>query len=675
MSLKNTPYIILALIITVIFYSCASIGRPDGGPKDIDPPMFVSSNPAPNATNFKKQSIELGFSEYIVLKEQATKVVVSPAQKENPIIRANGKKINIELKDTLKANTTYVIDFSDAIRDNTEGNPLGNFSFAFATGDTIDTLQVSGVVLNARDLEPQKEFFVGLHSCLDDSAIRTIPFERIARTNEIGQFTIRNIKPGRYHIFALNDVDRNYKFTRTEDMAFLDEIIVPSTNEIETWDTTFTSQMVTDTIVKAKHTVFLPNDILLTSFNEDFKSLYLVSNERTAPHRFSVIFSAPSDSLPSLEVLQPEGFDNSREWYVLDNSVHNDTLNFWITDSALIKTDSIKVNMRYLHTDTLDNRTFTCDTIAFNVKKAKKSKKQQEQERKKREEEEKKRRERGDSTAIDTVPPTPHITFDMASSSTIDVYAPLRFKSSSPLASINNEMVHLKMKVDTVWNDLGPVTLERDSAFGLLGYMIDFNWEPGNEYEASIDSLALVDIYGIHNDSIKTSFKVKSLEEYANLFFKIDVNDGAFVELLSGGDAVARTAPVKDGKADFFNINPGEYYARIVIDTNGNGKWDTGNYALHQQPEEVYYYNKKLSLKQNWDIEQSWNIFDLPVDEQKPMAIRKNKPLNYSASSANSEDEDEGDEFNTNFNTGNYSGNKFNDMKNSSSPFGSNRAR
>ena len=102
---------------------------------------------------------------------------------------------------------------------------------------------------------------------------------------------------------------------------------------------------------------------------------------------------------------------------------------------------------------------------------------------------------------------------------------------------------------------------------------------------------------------------------------------------------------------------------------------DTGNYALHQQPEEVYYYNKKLSLKQNWDIEQSWNIFDLPVDEQKPMAIRKNKPLNYSASYANSEDEDEGDEFNTNFNTGNYPGNKFNDMKNSSSPFGSNRAR
>ena len=398
MKLENSKYVIIVILIAGLLYSCASIGRPEGGPKDIDPPLFTGSSPAPNSTNYNNSKVEINFNEYIKLKDQSTKIVVSPAQKENPIIRANGKNINIELKDTLKPNTTYVIDFSDAIQDNNEGNPIDNFSFAFSTGDTIDTLQVSGIVLNARDLEPQKEFFVGLHSCLDDSAFRTMPFERIARTNDLGQFTIRNIKPGRYHIFALKDVDRDYKFARTEDLAFLDEIIIPTTSEIETMDTTFTSQMVTDTIIKAKHTLFLPNDILLSSFNEEFKSLYLVNNERTAPHRFSIIFSAPSDSLPTLEVLKPEGYDNSKEWFVLDNSQHNDTLNYWITDSALIKSDSIQVNMRYLHTDTLDNRIFTNDTIFINVKNAKKNKKKEEEERKKREEEKKKRRERGDTT-------------------------------------------------------------------------------------------------------------------------------------------------------------------------------------------------------------------------------------------------------------------------------------
>ena len=414
MKLEKTSYIVLTILIAALLYSCASIGRPTGGNKDIDPPVFTGSNPAPNSTNVKNQSIVLHFNEYIVLKDQSTKVVVSPAQKENPSIRANGKRINIELRDTLIPNTTYSIDFSDAIQDNNENNPLQGFSFAFATGDTIDTLQISGIVLNARDLEPQKEFFVGVHSCLDDSAFSKLPLERIARTNELGQFTIRNIKPGRYHIFALNDADRNYKFARSEDLAFLEEIIVPSVTEIETMDTVFTSQMVTDTIYKATHSLFLPNDILLSSFNEDYKSLYLVNNERTSDRRFNVLFSAPSDSLPTLEVLKPEGFDNSKKWYILDNSQHNDTLNYWITDTMLIKSDSIRVNMRYLHTDTNDMRTFTNDTIYFNLKKMKK---------KGNKKVEKKKEEEG-KDSLDSIPQIQLLKFAAASSGTIDVYAP-----------------------------------------------------------------------------------------------------------------------------------------------------------------------------------------------------------------------------------------------------------
>ena len=656
MKIEKTTYLVVTALIAGLLYSCASIGRPEGGPRDVDPPVFTNSSPSPNTTNYTKSNIELQFNEYIVLKDQSTKVVVSPAQKENPIIRANGKKINIELKDTLKENTTYVIDFSDAIQDNNEGNPLSGFSFAFATGDTIDTLQVSGIVLNARDLEPQKEFFVGLHSCLDDSAFRTMPFERIARTNELGQFTIRNIKPGKYHIFALNDVDRDYKFARSEDLAFLDEIIVPSVTQIETTDTIFTSQMVTDTIYQATHSLFLPNDILLTSFNEEYKSLYLINNERTAANRFSVIFSAPSDTLPVLEIIEPVDYDNGKSWYVLDNSQHNDTLDYWITDSILIKSDSIRVNMRYLHTDTLDNRTFTNDTVYFNLKKSK---------AKKKEEKKKKEEERNDSTA-DSIPQIPLIEFKVSGSTTIEVYNPLRFKSDTPIDSIAPNTAHLSQKVDTLWNEIGIVELKRDSAMGLLDYKIDYDWEPGGEYSVTIDSMAIHNIYGVYNGSIKTDFKVKALEEYSNLFFQIEnVTDSAFVELLNSSDNVVYTAPVKDGKVDLFNINPGDYYARLVIDTNGNGKWDTGNYSEHRQPEEVYYYPKKLSLKQNWDVEQKWNIYELPIDAQKPMAIKKNKPKNYKATKTEEEEEEES-EFGTGFGQQNsYTGNKYNDTRNS----------
>ena len=660
MKLEKTSYIVLTILIAALLYSCASIGRPTGGNKDIDPPVFTGSNPAPNSTNVKNQSIVLHFNEYIVLKDQSTKVVVSPAQKENPSIRANGKRINIELRDTLIPNTTYSIDFSDDIQDNNENNPLQGFSFAFATGDTIDTLQISGIVLNARDLEPQKEFFVGVHSCLDDSAFSKLPLERIARTNELGQFTIRNIKPGRYHIFALNDADRNYKFARSEDLAFLEEIIVPSVTEIETMDTVFTSQMVTDTIYKATHSLFLPNDILLSSFNEDYKSLYLVNNERTSDRRFNVLFSAPSDSLPTLEVLKPEGFDNSKKWYILDNSQHNDTLNYWITDTMLIKSDSIRVNMRYLHTDTNDMRTFTNDTIYFNLKKMKK---------KGNKKVEKKKEEEG-KDSLDSIPQIQLLKFAAASSGTIDVYAPFRFKSEEPIDSINPAMIHLKQKIDTIWEDRGIVELKRDSASSILNYKVEYDWEPGGTYGITIDSLAITGIYGLYNGTISQEFKVKELEEYSNLFFKVNVTDSAFVELLDKSDKVVRTAPVENGMADLFNINPGEYYARIVLDANGNGKWDTGNYSQHLQPEEVYYFSKKLNLKQNWDIEETWDIYELPIDVQKPMAIKKNKPKNYREQTKPEDEEEEEEEFGTNFNNMNsYTGNKYNDTRNRTNGF------
>lgn len=175
--------------------------------------------------------------------------------------------------------------------------------------------------------------------------------------------------------------------------------------------------------------------------------------------------------------------------------------------------------------------------------------------------------------------------------------------------------------------------------------------------------MAVTSVYGLYNGSIKAPFNVKALEEYSNLFFKINLTDSAFVELLDAGDNVKYTAPVKNGIVELFNINPGDYYARVVIDANGNGKWDTGKYSKHRQPEEVYYYPKKLSLKKNWDIEQSWNIYELPLDSQKPMEIKKNKPKSYAPSKKDEDDEE--DEFDTNFGNSFYTGNKYDDTRNS----------
>ena len=191
--------------------------------------FFLKSSPSPNAINVNKNKIELSFDEIVTLKDPSTKIVVSPAQTEMPKMSASGKKVTIELIDTLLDNTTYTIDFSNSIQDNNEGNPLENFAFAFSTGSTIDSLRVSGIVLNSQTLEPQQNVIVGLHSNLSDTAFTNIKLERIARTNSLGQFVVRNVKPGKYHIFAINDVDRDYKFANpTEDIAFYDSIVVPT---------------------------------------------------------------------------------------------------------------------------------------------------------------------------------------------------------------------------------------------------------------------------------------------------------------------------------------------------------------------------------------------------------------------------------------------------------------
>lgn len=664
MKLENTTYLIIAALAAMLLYSCASIGSPTGGPVDMDPPIFIGSNPAPNTLNFKGNRIELEFDEVVTLVDQSEKVMYSPVQRETPRLTALGHKVTVEFRDTMKPGTTYSIDFANCIQDNNENNPLENFAFAFSTGDTIDTLQVSGIVLRARDLEPMQKVVVGIHSNLDDSAFTKLQFDRVARTNDRGQFTIRNLKPGRYRIYALNDADRDYKFVRTEDMAFLLDTIIPDTYMETTMDTVFTKSMAVDTVTQGTHTVFIPNDILLSMSNEGYVSQYLYAYERPDYNRIYIKFSARSDTLPTIKVIEPQVHDDD-SWYKLQRSEFNDSLFYWITDTALAHNDSIRITLNYLRTDTLENLTYTTDTLYVNIKNAykrqlEKSKKDEAERYKelkeeyeknlerlrKRAEERKTERDtvkaemeaRADSMELATVLRTwekdsidriPFFDFKLTSTATVDVDAPLSFEVVEPIDTIMMSGFHLwKQYEDSLWEEFPVPALIPNEPHEIMKWSMPVKWEPGATYKLRIDSMSVYGIYGTPNKTIEQQFKVRGLEEYANLYLSISPATGpAFVELLNTGDAVQRTATVgSDGYAVFNNVIPGDYYARIVLDRNSNGEWDTGNFASHLQPEEVYYYPKKISLKQNWDIEQSWNIYEVAVDMQKPEAIKKNKP-------------------------------------------------
>ncbi|MDR1937176.1 MAG: Ig-like domain-containing protein, partial [Tannerellaceae bacterium] len=219
----------IGLLLLALVYSCANIGMPNGGPYDELPPKFVSSKPAPSQLNYKGKTIEILFDELIQIDKPTENVIITPPQKQLPVIRPSGRKAVVELKDTLLENTTYTVDFTNSISDNNEKNVLENFSFAFSTGDVLDSLEVSGYLLNAENLEPMPGITIGLHKNLDDTAFVKEVFMRTSRTNDRGKFVIRNIAPGTYRIFALNDKNRDYKFDQPgEEIAFCDSLIVPT---------------------------------------------------------------------------------------------------------------------------------------------------------------------------------------------------------------------------------------------------------------------------------------------------------------------------------------------------------------------------------------------------------------------------------------------------------------
>ena len=610
-------------------YSCANIGNPSGGPIDKTPPIFMRSNPTPNAVNVKDRKIEIFFDEIVTLKDPSTKIIVSPAQTEMPRMSALGRKVTVELVDSLLPNTTYTIDFSNSIQDNNEGNAIDNFAFAFSTGSVIDSMRVSGYVLDSRTLEPMQSVVVGLQSNLADSAFHKEKLQRVALTNDRGQFTIRNVSPGSYHIFALKDLDRDYKFGNpTEDIAFLDSIIVPSIGSREAADTVYNDLNEIDTIMRATRPAYFPNDILLSMFNEDRKSQYLANNLRVDSTRISLTFAAASDTLPSLSIVGRN--DVPDQWYTLERSQTNDTLTYWIRPPHLVSADTLIVATTYLRTDTASNLSWGTDTLKFTFQRQKAKKKKKNEE-------------------TDSLEQIRFMELHPLANGTQEVYAPLLLQTGTPIERYSREAFHLQRKLqnDTTFYpaEIKSIAL-RDSTLSRRDLMLKVDWEPGAAYTLAVDSLAMTDIYGLQTKPLKVDFNVRKMEEYGNIVFNIPaVRDSAIVELLDGTEKIVLRAPVKSHRAELLNLLPGKYYARLFIDRNGNGKYDTGNYDMHLQPEETVYYPGAINLKKNWDVEQTWDIYATPIDKQKPEAIKKNKPERKKWEKVNTEktetDEDE----------------------------------
>jgi hypothetical protein len=599
--LKNSLLILVSLaFFSLLIYACARPGMPQGGPDDLTPPSFVSSKPEPNAINFHGNKIEIIFDELINVEKPGEKVIITPPQKKNPVIQAIGKKVSVELKDTLMPNTTYTFDFTDAIVDNNEKNVLENFSFAFSTGEIVDSLMVGGLLLNAENLEPMPGIMVGLHSNKSDTAFTTIPFLRTTKTNELGQFRIRNVSPGSYHIFALNDLNRDYKFDQPgEDIAFLDSVFVPSFEPATRIDTIWKDSITVDTVKEIKYNRFTPDDIKLFLFKEDFERQFL---SRPIRNEYSMVFNFNSaKQLDPIFSLLNQG-PGSDDWAIPEYADKGKSITLWIKDSLLYNTDSLMVEVAYLKTDTLNQLVHTTDTFNMILKKKTEKKK-----------------DKKEAEKINFL----EVNFSMQG--TVDVFDTAKIVFGEPVPDIDLSKIIIEEKVDTLWEQIH-LPFVRDSLNPRLFY-INQKWTYEKEYRVNADSASIYSLYGKWNNKFQSQFKFKKNSDYGHLYVGITGNSfNGFGELIDNGDKVVRKSKIIDGELIFINLKPGKYYLRYIEDINGDGEWTTGRYEGKRQPETVYYYPGFFEVKQHFEIEQSWNVKEVPVEKQKPLDITKNKP-------------------------------------------------
>jgi len=615
---------IFAAVAALILTACASVGRPEGGARDELPPEFVRSNPAQGERGVTRRSFTVIFDENVALEDAFSKVVVSPVQLESPQVSANGKRVTVELRDTLIPDMTYTVDFGDAIKDLNEGNVLDGFALEFSTGEHIDTLRISGRVMQASNLEPAQGVLVAAYSNTADSAIRTVAPDRIARTNQYGQFTIRNLADKPYRVYALNDVNRDYHWDRSEDVAFLDTLIHPQIEAVWVTDTLYDSHGADSTSVREGRR-YLPNDVLLTWFNEDYRAQYLKDYGRPERRKILVQLAAPVDSLPEVRAVNgSRAGENFDSWALPVHNATRDSMMLWITDTAMVANDSLMLSVRYQKPDSLDRLEWRTDTLRFFFREPKG-----------------KKRSRKEEEADTLGPKLDLLTLQLTSGTSQDVYKPLRIELAQPAASIDSAGVRLEMQVDTLWVPVEGVSLEPAPDNPVLAREMWPEWVPGGKYRITVDSASVHGYYGEHNPPLQSNITVKNLEDYGSLTFVLAGADTtAVVELLSSSDVPQRRERVRDGnRVTFRYLQPGTYYARMFFDADGNGLWSTGSLDSIQ-PEEVAYYPKKIDLKRNWDIEQSWDIYELPVDKQKPYALLKNKPKLRRGEKAPETDED-----------------------------------
>ena len=524
-------------ISVIILSNCARTGRPEGGPKDEEAPLFTTSNPPYETINFDKKEIKLEFNEFIKLKDLNKQLIVSPPLKNPLLVTPQGaatKKLKLEILDTLKQNTTYIINFGNAVEDNNEGNTLEAFKYVFSTGTYIDSLTTTGSVKDAYTTENLKSTNVLLYQ-IDSSFTDSIVFKKkpnyVTNTLDTTKFTFTNLRKGKYLMIALKESSSDYLFNpKVDKIGFYPD------------------------------TIMLPRDSVINTPIQVFKEIQPYRFRRAKEtNKGKIIFGYDGkvkDFRVKITSDVPTDFKSISKF-----EIDKDTLNYWFTPFESDSLNFLVYNDVFLDTVTVRLRKNKIDSLIL-------------------------------KSSING-------TFHFRDTFFINSNNPIVKVDTSKISIINKDTIAISFK---------ELSIDTKNKVALL-----FDKKPEQKYSLKIFPGAFSDIYEQKNDTLTFNLSTKEIEDYGRITMNIvnETNENLIIDLISGknkDEIIERNFISGTSKNLVFDLlEPKSYFVRAIIDTNKNGKWDTGNYLQKTLPETIIFYETELELRANYYLD--GNVF------------------------------------------------------------------
>ena len=564
---KLIPEIIAALVFLPMLFvhSCANTTQsPTGGDKDTIPPLIIGIDPLPGTVNVPcaKTKIIFRFDEYVTIKNQKN-IFLSPPQAKPPKARIRDKYLIVQFEEPLDSNTTYTLNMSDALADNNEGNMFPGYTYVFSTGPTIDSLLLTGKVLDCNTLRPVKGATVLLYKDLADSAVFLHRPDAAVKTDDWGWFCLPYLADTTYRLYSIKDAsDDNIYDPATDLIGFVDSLIRPTIRVIDTLPEMLKYDM-TDTLMCEARRV----EHKMRLFREKPSRQFLANRARLADRAGYITFNAPYVWIDSIWVRGYKGDELITQFNILQ-----DSLEFWV-NSRKPAPDTIHMFVNYRMTDSTGVLKPELEHIKLPMPEGKRVFQKIQRKNIKPE----------DTTCVFKLTASPE---------TVEQYG-FELLFNYPIIYEKFDSLDFRYLNPKQKEFRSSVTVERDTA-NLRRYIIRPTEKlvPGYEYTLRVPHEAFCDINGFWSDSTKVKVSLPSDDKLSTLTTEITGVSGKIIVDLQDEkrNGVLRSYIIEsDASLVFPYLKEGKYAIRITDDGNRNSIVDTGSLLEHRQPETVIY--------------------------------------------------------------------------------------